>query len=376
MSRFAAVASTAPVTFPAPAPATDLRAVVRVAALAVLVAAAALTLRVMGTDPGLQAGQETLTSLYTPPSNAAEAMLNQHDGQHAAALALDPTLRDHAVFGTPEEHAYRAARPLMGWLAAVGSLGSAAAVPWVLLGLTALSTGALVAGVAMLAQQSGRRVELAPLAVVLPGAVVQLGWAGLADSLAVGATLAGLAWWTEGRTRWGVLAFCVAALGRETTLVVSSAIVLAELVARKPWRRLLPLVTPVAVLAAWTCVVRWRVGVWPLGAGDARIGTPWSGLGVAVGRWDAADIAVLIGAAALIGAAWIRGLPRVHRLVLVLSLCGSLFLGWNVWERWEDVTRVLLPACAVALVALLPGGPWPPDHRNRFQRRCLHDGRR
>ncbi len=367
MSLLAALAPTPPVALPEAVGTSNRRAVLRVAALAVLVAAAALTLRVLGTDPGIQAHQETLTSLYTPPSNAAEAILNQHDGQHAAALALDPTLRDHSVFGSREEHAYRAARPLMGWLAALGSLGFAAAVPWVLLALTAIGTGALVAGVALLAQQSGRRVDLALLAIALPGAVVQLGWAGLADNLAVGATLAGLAWWSRGQTRWAVAAFCLAALGRETTLVVPAAIVLAELSARTPWRRLLPLVTPVALLAGWTCVVRWRIGVWPSGAGDSRIGTPWTGLGVAAGRWDAADVAVLVGVAALLVAACRRRVPRAHLLVVGLSLAGALFLGWNVWERWEDVTRVLLPACAVALVALLPGEP-PSDRRRAHDR--------
>ena len=150
--------------------------------------------------------------------------------------------------------------------------------------------------------------------------------------------------------------------GAPTTLVVPAAIVLAELLARTPWRRLLPLVTPVAVLAGWTFVVRWRIGVWPSGAGDARIGTPWSGLGVAAGRWDVTDVAVLLGVAVLFaGASW-RGLPRDRMLVIALSLCGALFLGWNVWERWEDVTRVLLPACSVALVGLLPRVP-RSDHR-------------
>src|SRR5690606_34765565 len=85
-----------------------------------------------------------------------------------------------------------------------------------------------------------------------------------------------------------------------------------------------------------------------------RIGTPWSGLGVATGRWDAADVVVLTALVGLLVVACVRGLPLTWSVVLGLSVCGSLFLGWNVWERWEDVTRVLLPACAVALVARLP----------------------
>jgi len=334
----------------------------RAALLGTMIAVAALGLRVIGTDPGVQAGQETLTSLYTPPANPAEAILNQHDGQHAAALAVDPLLLDHAVFGSREEHAYRATRPLMGWLAAAASLGQDRAVPWVLLGLTAVGTGVLVAGVGTVAEVFGRRTDLSVAAIALPGAVVQLGWAGLADNLAVGAALLGLAWWSRRRPALAAVAFCVAVLGRETTLVVPVALVLVELARRVPWRSLLPLLAAPIALAAWTCVVRLRIGVWPASAGDARIATPWSGLGSAFGRWEPIDVLVIAGSFLGLAVALRRRPPPVLVAVVALSAVGSLFLGWNVWERWEDLTRVLLPASAAALVALLPARD-PIDRR-------------
>jgi hypothetical protein len=193
--------------------------------------------------------------------------------------------------------------------------------------------------------------------MALPGAAVQLGWVGLADNLAVGSALLGLTWWCRKRPGLAAVAFCAAALGRETTLVVPVALLLVELSRRVPWRSLLPLGASLATLTAWTCVVRVRVGVWPSSAGDARIAPPWSGLTAAVGRWELLDAVVVVALMAALALALRRRPPPVIALVVILSLAGSLFLGWNVWERWEDVTRVLLPASAVAFVALLPATP-------------------
>ena len=143
--------------------------------------------------------------LYDPPSGRAEAMLVIGDGQAFAALAQDPSLARPGVFRSTAnaappgaEAAYRAQRPVLGWLGWIASTGRGGAVPAVMLLLTVLASGALVVVAAELARRVGRRVDLAPLVLLAPGAIVVLGGTGV-EVLATALGLAGALAWTSGR---------------------------------------------------------------------------------------------------------------------------------------------------------------------------------
>ncbi len=343
------------------------RQLVVLAALATVIAACVLTARVIGTDPAAQIGQETLTTIYTPPENRAQAMMNQHDGQHFAALAQDPGLRRPGVFGGPGEQAYRAARPLFGWLAWAGSLGQGAVVEWVLIALSALSAGVLVLGAGMLGASFDRDLSRLLAVLALPGAVVQLAWAGLGDNLGTGLALGGWALWRADRRLPAVAAFVLAIWIRETLALVVVAVALGHLLERRPWRQVPILTVPAATYASWVLLVHRWTGAWPTEGGGGRLAPPWSGLAVGAEEWAVVDALFLVLGVVLCAAAVWRCPDPTLRILVGLYVILALGFGWNVWARWEDYSRVLLPAYAAGLVVLLPVVPKVPGRVQRFE---------
>jgi hypothetical protein len=294
-------------------------------------------------------------SLYDPPRSRAEAILVQGDGQAFAALAQDPLLARRAVFSPTapretagEEAAYRAGRPLFGWLGWAVSLGRPGAVPVALLALTVLGAAAFVASTALAAASLGRRPDMAVLAVLLPGSVALLGSTG-PEALGTGLAIAGAVLWCRERRWAGVVAMTAAALTRETLVIVPLAIVLDEL-RRRAWRP--ALLVPPAALAIWDLVDRSRYGYFPWAAGRGRLAVPWTSLGAAA-RWSAADAAVAIGGAVLVGAGT-RRLPVMWRGIVAGYVGLALVMGPDVWKDWWAFSRPLLPLYAIAFIGCLP----------------------
>jgi hypothetical protein len=287
--------------------------------------------------------------------------LYQGDGQAFAALAQDPTLsRPEAFRQGDAEAAYRAQRPLLGWLGWVASAGRAAAVPAALYALSVLSYGALAGAAARLAGPATGRAPLWVLAA--PGAVVVLDWAG-PECLGTAFALLALDAWRRGRPGWAAAALVPAALSRETFLLVAAVLAVDALASRRwgpaPWsgprlRAAAWTGLPVAAYAAWLAVVVARIGAWPTAAGDGRLAAPLAGLVRAAGRWGDDDWQLAVGGAALVVAALVvrRG---VVAYVAGAYLACSLVLGPLVWRRYEDFARVLLPMYACAVVALIIG---------------------
>jgi hypothetical protein len=200
--------------------------------------------------------------------------------------------------------------------------------------------------------------------LLVPGAFVQFAWIGLADNLATGLVLAGLASWTIRRRGSATVLFVLAVLARETMLLVPASLALLELVAllrrqssvRTSLRLLALLALPASSYVAWLLVVRARLGVWPSDSPNGALGMPGVGL-VSAARdvWSgpAAPLGLVL-TLGLLAAGVARRPPAVATVLVGASLVASLFFGEAVWARWGDFTRVLLPASVVALVALLP----------------------
>jgi len=248
--------------------------------LAGLVAAIAIGARWASRAPDVHG--HPYVSLYDPPRTRAEVMLVQGDGQAYAALAQDPLLSRPGVFSAAsagerpgQEAAYRAGRPLFGWLGWAASLGDPRAVPVALLVLTGLGAMVLAAGVALAAADSKKRADLAVLAVMLPGSVALFASTG-PEGLGTGLALVGAVLWRRERRWLAVAAMTAAALSRETLALVPVAIAVVELLRRRPRPSLL--VPPFAV-AVWYLVDRARYGYFPFAAGQ--------GLFIEAGTWHA-----------------------------------------------------------------------------------------
>ncbi|HZP31109.1 MAG TPA: hypothetical protein VFC99_19325 [Acidimicrobiia bacterium] len=294
--------------------------------------------------------------LFDRRMTGVEAVLGRGDGQAFDALARDPLLARPHAFLAADEEAYRAQRPLLGYLAWAGSLGSPDRVPWTIAVLEMLGCGFAAGAVALLL--ATRRASPWFALAVIPAAMAALN--GLTpEVLALGLAAAGVVAW-ERRRPWAAAGWLVAAvLTRETMLVVPTVLAIEWLVAsrgnagdaRRRVAGVAPLVVPFAVFAGWIAVVRLRLGAFPTAASHRRLGLPLAGLLDAARHWGAADATWAVLAAVLVALAWVTA-PRDRLTWIATAYAGfALFLGPDVWARWEDFTRVLLPLYAFAAVA-------------------------
>gem|GEM_PF-5502096 len=279
------------------------------------------------------------------------AMLNAHDGQAFGSLGLDPLLRRPTEWGGGRaEMAYRAARPLLGWLVMLTSFGSVTVAGWGLLVWTAVGIGVMAAGALVLADHWGRQGDWVAFLLLLPGVVGQIMFGGLPDALATGLVLFGLAWWLKGRDRWAIVALCLAALCRETTLLVTLALFLPLFLAGDR-RRAIRLLAPFAAYVGWVGVVWLRVGALPSEAPQGRISLPPGNYLAVVGSWSwvevvSAAIIIVLGVVA-----WRRAPCREVRLLVLLSALFAATFSPAVLRSW-DFARPLLPVTVVGACLL------------------------
>lgn len=283
-----------------------------------------------------------------------EILLVQSDGQAFATLARDPLLRRPESFRTDAEAAYRAQRPLLGWLGSIGSLGRSGWVPPVLAIVSCAGAGAAAAAAGQLLRHRGRSPLWGIFVVFLPGTAVTLGYLG-PEPLVLALALWGLVLWERDRHGAAVALLSFAVLGRETAILVVAGLLLIE-VARERWRLVTLLTLPGITLLSWYTVVRLRIGAWPWDGGEGRIGMPLVGLGQAVraGRFDTATellqlvLPVLAFIAALV-------IGRTDPLVVVVAAHAAFatMLGHTVWELHDYYSRVLLPLYAIAIIVVL-----------------------
>jgi hypothetical protein len=304
-------------------------------------------------DAGPQAGKPYV-STFAGSERSIDLLLASGDGQFYAAVAQDPTLSRPEVFPSVGEAAYRAARPLLSYLAWAAALGADNLVGVALAVLVAVSCGLAAWACAQLADTIGANPSIGLAVLVLPGSLATMHGLG-GELLALALTAFGLVGWLREprRPRTAVAFFALAGLARETTLVVPVVLAVREIVRRRP-RSAFPLVVAPLVWAGWLGVVRLRLGEWP--DSSERVGVPFAGFIDAVRGWEnpVPNIIVITLAALIVILVAIRA--RSHPLGL-LAMCYvpvAIVAGPDVWHAWENFSRPLLPLFAFGLIALAP----------------------
>ena len=171
-----------------------------------------------------------------------------HDGQQFYVVARSITAPDglQTLDGNVDRPRYRARRILFPLLAAPFPAGKPTV--WAMLAISLVSVGAAGVAAGRLARRVGGPVWLG-LAVALTPALLISVRASLGDALAFALALWGLVLWRN-RLVWAVVLFSLAALTRETTLVVPAACFVFG-----TRRQRLVLIAPFAVYGVWDLVV-------------------------------------------------------------------------------------------------------------------------
>lgn len=299
--------------------------------------------------------------VFDPPETRGEVMVNRRDGQAFAQLATDLTLdrpeqfEDYLAGSTPQEElAYRAGRPLVAWVAAVLSGGGQRRLLAPALMLVSIAgLGGVVAATATAAIRLSRSPSRSWVVILLPGFVVSIFAPGGCEPLAVGLTLFGWVLWSfDRKTRLPIVLWCLAALARETSLIVPIALAIASRGSLR--RRAGALVIPAGTYVAWLLVVRWRTGVFPGNAGGGRVSLLFQGLLDEAVAWTTAEWGVLALIVGLGVVAWRSPELPGTRTVLVLHLLAASALGPLVWQQAIDFSRVFVIVQLLGALALLP----------------------
>jgi len=299
-------------------------------------------------------GIEAYTHPYDGVHRTLPIMMARGDGQAYATVAQDPELRrPQAWFSGSHQEALWAHRPLLPYLSALGGVGGRSGVEWVQLVIVLLSGGLVAAGASALCLSWRLPGLIGAAAALLPGALDSF-WYLTVDPLAVGLVLIGYWCWWEQRRLAAVVLFSLAALGRETMLVVPAVVALEELLRRRPGRALLVGGVPGLVWLASSVAVNLRLGLRPLASGSSGdLVAPFTGLVHGAARWhhwfEPAVLASLILAIALVVV--LRPRDAVNWAVMAYGAV-ALLLGTNIWAYWGNVARVLLPLHILALLAL------------------------
>jgi hypothetical protein len=269
--------------------------------------------------------------------------------------------------------AYRAARPLVGWLAWAGSFGQPGLVQWSLAVVSVLSVGLLGFATAELIGLFGKKPTLALLLLLLPGTLAVLHDPGLSDALGAALALLGLCWWIRGKPGRAVALMSLAALCRDATVLVPIAIGIVELWHHRKPGKVLPLAIPPMLYACWIGIIKLRIDALPTDY-QGNLTLPFVGLvrEIHLG-WTGSGIAAAVLVTLLVLAAIVRRPPRIVLVTFACFAALAVCSGAPTWHGWRDgFNRSLLVAQVLAFVVLLPAAQ--PDRRSTVRRWEAHLG--
>lgn len=301
-----------------------------------------------------------------------------YDGQFYAQLAVAPLLRAPELERALDAPAYRSRRILMPWTAAVLGLGNAWWTLQVFALLNVVAWGA-VAWWLLRAIADGSAVGFARWS----GCVLSLGALesvrlSLVDLPALALVLWGVSAVQAGRAQRAALAWALAALTKETTLLAAAAAAWQRMRAGEGaavrWlRTAATLVLAAAPLALWGGYVVQRFGRWSETGAAGNFDWPGLALAQQVKTWAGqlaqpgeAERAIfgLVGAIGFLVQAgslvWRRNAESIWWRIGIAHAGLFVVLGPWVWSGYWAAARALLPL-TVAFNLLLPAGRafWP-----------------
>jgi len=299
------------------------------------------------------------------------------DGQFFYRLSLKPFTTTRAEFGLrfdqPARRQQRILYPFMVWILTAG--GRAHAVPFALIAINLVAFGVVGwAGVA-LARKSGRSPPAGLLLAATPGLLIALGF-DTGEVIAIALALVTLLLLRDGRFGWATSGSMLAALARETTLVIPIGVLVAVLWRRRQNRayelggRAVPLFTslaPIIVYLGWQTLlwVRWGKPAFTSTDGS-DLGLPFATLGRAVRLWssrgqlvDHAFFLLAVVAVVALGIASLRqtAAPLHEKAAFLVAIGLASLYQWTVLAHYATFLRALSEVYILALLIVFG------DHR-------------
>lgn len=300
-------------------------------------------------------GPEMRSLSLNDPESRAEIVVARLDGTFFAEMAMDPSygrLVESLDHDAPLA-AYRASRPVTGWLAWILSLGGhRSLVAPALILITVVALGAAAYAISCLGHARGARRSVPLAMLALPGVIIALFAPGLCDPLAAAFGVSALAALDRGHRKSGILLLVLAVLSRETLLLLAVGIAVVDLMTDREWRALYIAGLPAAAYATWIIGLRGMVGAWPVGPGGDQLAIPPSGLLDAVPLWTSLEVLTVAVSGVLLTAAIVTPDRRIQGIAVV-HLGFVLLLSEMVWKVWWGFGRVLLPVQLLGLVYLM-----------------------
>jgi hypothetical protein len=326
------------------------------AAMAVAAAIALLPFVQQSENPTvfLRVGQYSASRPYVERALPGPVLTNDygHDGQQFYVIASTfPHAHDAIPF--VDHIRYRFRRVLFPALVSVAPDG--APLIWTMFAVNLLAIGAAAIALSHLSRRLGGSPWVGLVAGISPALFESL-QGSLADGLAFALAVWGLVLWRK-HLAWALLLFTLAALTRETSLVVPAACWLVG-----SWRQRRWLLVPPAVFVGWAAIV----AIWlPASSGtgnDSILGDAAGQLTVPFRAWahlgwnQPGPTVGLAFLAASLFAAWVlrRRLPEVS-IWLLLDAVLLVAANAGVGERPLNLARVAamaVPAMALAVVTI------------------------
>lgn len=345
---------------------------VAVAAIAAL-ALVGVRLAFNGGDPSafIVAGDSVTDPRAVPGDIAVNRASSGYDGQFFYRLALDPATAQKTDFGiTLDNPPYRHQRilyPAMAWALSGG--GRPGLLPSVLVGINVACLLLLAWLGAKIAVDHGRPpVHGAALALV-PAFAVSLA-RDLTEIVALTFVVAALLALRRTRPALAGVALALAALARETTLVVPMALAAVWLWRR--WRRptvrgpvgASSFVIPILVAVSWQVVLWARWGTIPVLSSKGNLGLPFWGVLSGIRRNFSSGTLEAYGnlgllAVTVILIALLAGMARRsdaldhEKACLFGALSFQALVSWKVWSQHVGFVRSLAEVFAIGMVVLL-----------------------
>jgi hypothetical protein len=179
------------------------------------------------------------------------------------------------------------------------------------------------------------------------------------ELLQLGLLTVGLLLWESHPRRhsgWAIAAFSLAALTRESSLLVPLTLIAFELprIRARPTLSTIRLLTiPFLVYASWITFVYARVGAWPFHSPSGGLTVvPFGGLvralahssdRISTALWFAVGVCML-------GGAVLRGRRDAWLGTVIAFAVMAVFMGSTVWQRPDYFGRVLLPLYAYGVL--------------------------